>query len=196
MASCVFNGDLVKVRLERDLGLCSGGWTSCWHICLTVQYSVIVRVRVVLGGAVVGDWCFDGLSGGHLRGRVNDCSSVDDVEGLVCWTWTNLLKLTQQTGTQHLLLQWLYLTLRALLRPSHGAVAHKPTTTLQHLLTNVKDRDEPNHRQGALYKIKCFDCRASYIGETGRNLNTRLTEHKWATIKWQTTTSTGTLLRA
>ena len=48
-------------------------------------------------------------------------------------------------------------------------------------LTNVKDRDEPNNRQGAVYKIKCSDCQASYIGETGRNLNTRLTEHKRAT---------------
>ena len=46
---------------------------------------------------------------------------------------------------------------------------------------NVKDKDKPNDRQGAVYKIKCCDCQATYIGETGRNLNTRLTEHKWAT---------------
>ena len=38
--------------------------------------------------------------------------------------------------------------------------------------------DEPNNSQGAVYKIKCSDCQASYIGETGRNLKTRLTEHK------------------
>ena len=60
-------------------------------------------------------------------------------------------------------------------------VAHKPITTLRQLLTNVKDKDEPNDRQGAVYKIKCCDCQAIYIGETGRNLNTRLTEHKRAT---------------
>ena len=60
-------------------------------------------------------------------------------------------------------------------------VAHKPITTLRQLLTNVKDKDEPNDRQGAVYKIKCCDCQATYIGETGRNLNTRLTEHKRAT---------------
>ena len=59
----------------------------------------------------------------------------------------------------------------------------KPTSvpTNPHLLTNVKDRDEPNNRQGAVNKIKCSDCQASYVGETGRNLNTSLTEHKRAT---------------
>ena len=53
-------------------------------------------------------------------------------------------------------------------------VAHKSITTLRQLLTNVKDKDEPNDRQGAVYKIKCCDCQATYIGETGRNLNTSL----------------------
>ena len=41
-------------------------------------------------------------------------------------TFTDLLKLTLRTGTLHLLLQWLYLTLRALLRSSHGS--YSPTT--------------------------------------------------------------------
>ena len=35
----------------------------------------------------------------------------------------------------------------------------------------------------AVYKIYCSDWYASYIGETGRNLTTRLTEHKRATRK-------------
>ena len=55
------------------------------------------------------------------------------------------------------------------------------TTDLRRLLTNVKDKDKQEDRQGAVYKIKCCDCQASYIGETGRNLSTRLTEHKRAT---------------
>ena len=71
-------------------------------------------------------------------------------------------------------------TISRILQPYNIRVAHKPTTTLRHLLTNVKDRDEPSNRQGAVYKIKCSDCQAPYIGETGKNLNTRLTEHKRA----------------
>ena len=58
-------------------------------------------------------------------------------------------------------------------------VAYKPWTTLRRLLTNVKDKDKPEDRQGEVYKIKC--CQASYIGETSRNLSTRLTKHKQAT---------------
>ena len=68
-----------------------------------------------------------------------------------------------------------------ILQPYNIRVAHKPITTLRRLLTNVKDKDEPNNRQGAIDKIECSDCQASYIGETGRNLNTRLTELKRAT---------------
>ena len=34
-----------------------------------------------------------------------------------------------------------------------------------------------------MYKINCSHYHASYIGETGRNLTTRLTEHKRATRK-------------
>ena len=61
-------------------------------------------------------------------------------------------------------------TISRILQPYNIHVAHKPTTTLRQLLTDVKDRDEPNNRQGAVYKINCSDCQASYIGETGRNL--------------------------
>ena len=72
-------------------------------------------------------------------------------------------------------------TIARILQPYNIRVAHKPITTLRHLLTNDKDKDEPNNRQGAVYKIKCSDCQVSYIGETGRNLKIRLTEHKRAT---------------
>ena len=66
-----------------------------------------------------------------------------------------------------------------ILQPYNIRVAYKPRTTLWRLLTNVKDKDKPEDRQGVVYKIKC--CQASYIGETGRNLSTRLTDYKRAT---------------
>ena len=70
-----------------------------------------------------------------------------------------------------------------ILQPFNNCVAHKPYTILRQLLTNVKDKDDPRNRKGAVYKISCSDCRASYIGETGKNLTTRLTEHKRAKRK-------------
>ena len=99
-------------------------------------------------------------------------------------------------------------TIARILQPYSIRVAHKPITTLRLLLTKGKDKDEPNRRQGAVYKIKCCDCQATYIGDTGRNLNVRLTQHKRATRNGdinnhnaehhlQTTTeSTGTLSSA
>ena len=104
-------------------------------------------------------------------------------------TFTDILKLMQRTGTihVHLLLQRLpYIkgtseTISRISQPYNIRVAHKPTTTLRHLLITVRDRDEPNNRQGAVYKIKCSDCQVSYTDDTGRNLNTRMTEHKRAT---------------
>ena len=70
-----------------------------------------------------------------------------------------------------------------ILQPFKIRVAHEPNTKLGQLLTNVKDKDEPRNKQGVIYKTNCSDCQASYIGETDRNLATRLTEHKRATRK-------------
>ena len=47
-----------------------------------------------------------------------------------------------------------------ILQPYNIHVAHKPITTSQRLLTNVKDKDKPEDRQGAVDKIKCCDCQA------------------------------------
>ena len=69
-------------------------------------------------------------------------------------------------------------TIARIRQPYNIRVAHKPITTLRQLLTNVKDKDEPSDRRGAVDKIKCCDCQATYIGETGRNLTVRRTEHK------------------
>ena len=70
-----------------------------------------------------------------------------------------------------------------MLQPYNIRVIHRPINTLRKLLTTVKDKDQPRDRQEAVYKIKCCDCQATYIGETGKNLNARLTEHRRATRK-------------
>ena len=46
-------------------------------------------------------------------------------------------------------------TIARVLQPYNIRVAHKPTTTLRRLLNNVKDKDKPKDKQGAVYKIKC-----------------------------------------
>ena len=104
-------------------------------------------------------------------------------------TFTDLLKLTllnnrNPTPVTTVTIPYMKGTsesISRILQPYNIRVAHKPTTTLRHFLTNVKDKDEPNNRQGAVYKIKCSDCQASYIGETGRSLNGILTGHKRVT---------------
>ena len=74
-------------------------------------------------------------------------------------------------------------TIARILRPHNIRFAHQPMFTLRRLLTNVKDKDEPEDRPRAVHKIKCTDCQATYVGKTGRNLTTRLNEHKRATKK-------------
>ena len=63
-----------------------------------------------------------------------------------------------------------------ILQPYNIRVAHKSIFTLQRLLADVKDKDEPEDRPGAVYKIKCSDCQAPYIGETGRNYVSKRTQ--------------------
>ena len=79
-------------------------------------------------------------------------TEVDAIEPHTCY-YSNY---TLQKGTAE--------TISQTLQPYNNRAAHKPTTALRHLLTNVKDRDEPNNRLGAVNNIKCSDCQASDIG--------------------------------
>ena len=45
-------------------------------------------------------------------------------------------------------------TIAPILQAYNICIAHKPRTTLWQLLTNVKDKDKLEDRQGAVYKIK------------------------------------------
>ena len=78
-----------------------------------------------------------------------------------------------------IVVDYIYRTSEAPLKLSH--IYYNLTIYVLH--TNVKDKERPGDRQEAVLKIKCCDCQATYIGETGRNRSTRLTERKRATRK-------------
>ena len=42
----------------------------------------------------------------------------------------------------------------------------------------TKDKDEKQRKAGVVYKIPCSQCKKGYIGETGRQLGNRITEHR------------------
>ena len=54
----------------------------------------------------------------------------------------------------------------------------RPVSSLRGLLCGTRPR-EPDPL-GVVYRIPCADCSWSYVGESGRTLRERLTEHKRA----------------
>jgi len=50
--------------------------------------------------------------------------------------------------------------------------------TLRHFVKVHKDQDHILSKNNVIYKISCNDCDASYVGQTKRQLKTRLKEHK------------------
>ena len=61
---------------------------------------------------------------------------------------------------------------------SHGIkTVFKPPQKIGNLLSSHKDMVDAEHRQGAVYKIKCEDCNQCYIRETKRWFVTRKKEH-------------------
>ncbi len=55
----------------------------------------------------------------------------------------------------------------------------KTSRTLRSLLVKVKKRIPQDKIKGVIYRVQC-ECGSSYMGETGRTLETRLKEHKRA----------------
>ena len=53
----------------------------------------------------------------------------------------------------------------------------KPFRTLRRILSHPKDCISDDDKSSVVYKINCCDCDASYVGETGRALKTRMSEH-------------------
>ena len=56
----------------------------------------------------------------------------------------------------------------------------KSSGTLRQALMRVKNKRPKELRRGVVYEVPCNGCSKMYIGETGRSLQERLKEHKYA----------------
>ncbi|BHF81596.1 hypothetical protein SprV_0802472800 [Sparganum proliferum] len=59
-------------------------------------------------------------------------------------------------------------------------IAHKPASSLRAALSRAKDPIPKEQQSNVIYRIPCANCRRVYIGHTGRQLGTRINEHKLA----------------
>ena len=54
----------------------------------------------------------------------------------------------------------------------------KNANTLKNSLCNLKDKRNADLKRNVVYQVNCNDCDAKYIGETGRNIKIRMSEHQ------------------
>lgn len=57
-------------------------------------------------------------------------------------------------------------------------VAMKSIVSMNEVYSKTKDKIPMLDQSGVVYEIPCHQCNAVYIGQTGRNLRTRISEHK------------------
>ncbi len=60
-------------------------------------------------------------------------------------------------------------------------VGQTPGNKIINMRANYKEKILPMNQSNIVYRINCMQCDKSYIGETGRSLKTRLSEHVRAT---------------
>ena len=70
-------------------------------------------------------------------------------------------------------------TVRRVLRPLDIKVVLRPLCTLCHQLVSPKYTVPMYQRAGVVHQIPCSDCPKVYIGQSGRSLKHRLSEHRW-----------------
>ena len=76
-----------------------------------------------------------------------------------------------------------------ILTPVGVRVSFRPHTTLRQLLSRPKDRVPEKELTGVVYQVPCAGCPATYVGQTGRRLDQRLSEHRRAVESGQAATS-------
>ena len=65
----------------------------------------------------------------------------------------------------------------------------KPYRMMRQILMKVKN-PVPAEKKGVVYIIPCQDCTKVYVGETGRTLKKRMSEHKQAVKRFDEKTTT------
>ena len=56
----------------------------------------------------------------------------------------------------------------------------RPVRTIGQILPSPKDQHNPEEKSCVVYQVPCSDCNFVYIGQTKRDLKSRLAEHKLA----------------
>ena len=69
-------------------------------------------------------------------------------------------------------------------RPLNIRTVFNSSFTLQQSLVQVKNCTLADRKKDVVYEITCGDCEAVYVGETGRTLQKRVTEHKYAVQRY------------
>ena len=66
--------------------------------------------------------------------------------------------------------------IQKIIKPYNMFRCNSTSNTFSRQIISLKDKTSFGEKGGVVYQIKCGDCPNSYIGETGRNLKTRIKE--------------------
>lgn len=67
--------------------------------------------------------------------------------------------------------------IRKIFRKYNTQISFKTNNSIYQILNNNKDKTDILKRSG-VYQLECHTCNATYIGETGRNIQQRIKEHQ------------------
>ena len=79
--------------------------------------------------------------------------------------------------------------LRRVLQCTNIRTVFRPCSTLRQQLMHPKDELSCFHKPNVVYSIPCKDCPATYVGQTSRQLLTRIQEHRRAVTNCDVATS-------
>ncbi|VDL95531.1 unnamed protein product [Schistocephalus solidus] len=64
-----------------------------------------------------------------------------------------------------------------LLRPLGIEITHRPDSTIRNIVMRPKAPLPRFETSNIIYRIQCDSCEVNYVGETGKRLQTRVTDH-------------------